>query len=108
MEDAIDKRNLQEKIARTIIKRQNVHYMTLQEVQERERLEEEKRKAAEEEKIRSQRQIDLESGYNRKTGAYSGQYGKGQVTDELTKGQIEKILGEKDEALRHLLDEETK
>ncbi|MGN0485301.1 MAG: hypothetical protein ACI4HI_17310 [Lachnospiraceae bacterium] len=105
MEDAIDKRNLQDKIARTIIKRQNVHYMTLQEIEEKKRIEE-KKKEAEAEKKRNQRKKDLESGYNRQTGSYSGAYGKEEIRDELTRGQIEKILGEKDESLRHMINHE--
>lgn len=105
MGDAIDKRNLQDQIARSIIKRQFVHFLTPQEIEELQRQRAEKEALLAEEAARSQHEEDLKTGFNRKTNSYSGTYGKNRDMDELTKGQIEKILGEKEDAFRHVLDE---
>jgi hypothetical protein len=46
----------------------------------------------------------MESSYNATTGSYSGEYGQHGPTDEVTKGQIEKILHEKTDAIQELFD----
>jgi hypothetical protein len=45
-----------------------------------------------------------EAAYNATTGSYSGDYGRCEPTDEVTKGQIEKILHEKTDAIAELFD----
>lgn len=105
MEDAIDKRNLKDQIARSIIKRQFVNYITVEEAERIRRLKEEQEgREKKSETPKSQRHKDLEAGYNRKTGAYSGKYGQSGEINEVTKSQIEQILGEKDEVLRHVIE----
>ena len=108
MGDAIDKRNLQDQIARSIIKRQFVNYITVEEAERRRRLKEEQEaqeRAQKESAQKTQHQKDLETGYNRKTGSFSGQYGKNGDMNEVTKSQIQQILGEKRETLRHVIEE---
>lgn len=108
MEDAIDKKNLRDRISRSIIKRQFVNYISPEEMERRRREEEllsgGTENGAESAEHKSRRQQDLENGYNPLTGSYSGHYGEKSDVD-LTKSQIEKILGEKDEAIRQMMQE---
>lgn len=112
MKDIIDERDEKERISRSIIKYWNVNYVakpTEEEEAEKilKRLEEE---AAADEAVK-QAEIDAaleearlrEEAYNVTTGAYSGSYGRDEIKDEVTKGQIDKILQEKTEALRDLI-----
>ena len=97
MKDLIDERNERERISRSIIKYWNVNYIPKQpEPVESEKMEEEQEVVESNES-----QLPSEEDYNYTTGAYSGVY----VKDEVTKGQIDKILHEKSENLRHLIDE---
>ena len=101
MKDLIDERNERERISRSIIKYWNVNYIPKQpEPVEPEKMEEEQEVVESNES-----QLPSEVDYNYTTGAYSGVYGKSDVKDEVTKGQIDKILHEKSENLRHLIDE---
>lgn len=117
--DAIDKRNMRDKIARSIIKRNCVHYVTQEELDHQKDEEEQKRirelcerlkaeAAAEEEK--KQKEIDeavrRQKNFNSVTKAYSGEYGKNMPEDEATIGQIEKILSEKKDAFERTLEEQ--
>lgn len=117
MQDSIDKRNEKEKIASSVIKRWNVHYQTKEELQKLEEQKENDRMkeaqeildrlqaeaAADEEKkrkeiedaMRAAAQTPTQADYNASTNAYSGAYGRQQVTDEATMDQINQILGEK-------------
>lgn len=109
MRDDIEEKNMREKISRSIIKRQFIHYMTEEEIiqkkrAEEERLEWEKQKKLEEDMKR--RKKELESGYNPATNSYSGNYGKNKDVDELTKSQIDKILGERNAAFMQALQDE--
>ncbi len=104
--DLIAKRDKKIKMDRSIVKGWNVHYQTLEEVEEAARAkklkeEEEARKEAEKEAgHRTSEGSDGKSqkdAYNAKTGSYSGHYGKKPVQDEGQKQQIDSILNEKPE-----------
>lgn len=113
--DLIAKRDKKLKMDRSIVKGWNVHYQTLQEVEDeayakRQKQREEQAKELDE-AYREQEEADgpgdekLEKSkeqsakeYNAKTGAYSGKYGKKAVEDEATKEKINAILTEKSDA----------
>lgn len=117
MRDRIDERNEKERISRSIVKFWNVNYVT--KPAEDEVLEDEAAKIiarlakeAAEDEAAKQAEIDAameearrkEALYNATTGSFSGEYGMDAVDDEVTKGQIDKILQEKNEALRDLIE----
>lgn len=102
MRDIIDERNEKERISRSIVKFWNVNYVPIIEKTEDEPQEPE----ACENVVGSEELTD--ELYNETTKSYSGVYGLEAVEDEVTKGQIDKILQEKDEALRQLLDQKSK
>lgn len=105
MRDIIDERNEKERISRSIVKFWNVNYVPVQEKSENTQSVQELHESVIEEK----QPIELSDGlYNKTTKSYSGTYGVDSVEDEVTKGQIDRILQEKDDALRHLLDESVK
>lgn len=116
--DLIAKRDKKLKMDRSIVKGWNVHYQTLEEVEEaarekKRKQEEEARKHAEQfsedaEDDGNKQQEPLEDqqskeAYNPKTGAYSGHYGKQPVQDERQKQQIHAILNEKPEPFEHAM-----
>ncbi|MGN0353018.1 MAG: hypothetical protein ACI4ES_15335 [Roseburia sp.] len=117
MKDLIEERDRKAKIQKSVIKSWNVHYMTPEELKELEKQNEaadvyarlEAEAAADEAKFQAEIEAArrMSEDYNKTTGAYSGQYGKQEV-DSVTQGQIDKILGEKDAAIRSMIDEETK
>lgn len=104
MRDIIDERNEKERISKSIIKFWNVNYIptpygsddTIEE--ETDSVEQEQCEDVPDESN------EREEFYNAATGAYSGAYGADEVYDEVTKGQINRILQEKDEALRSLIE----
>lgn len=113
MWDIIDERNEKERISKSIIKYWNVNYIVNQRPEEDSNAilahmqdlaaEEEARKQAEiEAAVRAAQ--EREECYNVATGSYSGEYGRTEVKDEVTKGQIDKILHEKTEELRDLIE----
>lgn len=117
--DLIAKRDRKIKMDRSIVKFWNVHYQTLEEVEEAERLkkqkqEEEARKNAERLAAEAEPESEMhthkehkkkqtDEAYNRKTGSYSGNYGKKPVHDEDQKQQIQAILNEKPEPFEHAM-----
>lgn len=127
MQDSIDKRNEKERMAGSIIKSWNVHYLTRDEVESREekkkddRMKEaqdilarlqaeaeadEEKKRQEIEAVRQEmEQMPTEADYNASTNAYSGAYGKKRVTDTATRDQIDQILGEKKRSFEAHLEE---
>lgn len=117
MKDLIEERDRKEKIHNSIIKSWNVHYMTPEELeklqQQNEAAEVYERLAAEAAADEAKLQAEIEAAkqkamsYNKVTGAYSGEYGKQEV-DSVTQGQIEKILGEKEAAIRSVIEEEAR
>ncbi len=104
MGDTIDKRNEKERISRSIIKFWNVNYIPTP-WEGKENVEEAAASEKEAEKEAPERPRELESLYNATTGSYSGTYGAAKVSDEVIKGRINRILQEKDEALRNLIEE---
>lgn len=114
--DLIAKRDKKTKMDRSIVKGWNVHYQTLEEVEEEARLkklqlEEEKAKeiyerlAKEAEQDDDMKNLEIavakqfsEDAFNAKTGSYSGHYGQDPVHDEAAKQQIDAILSEKSDA----------
>lgn len=117
MKDLIEERDRKAKIQKSVVKSWNVHYMTLEELEELEKQKEaadvyarlEAEAAADEAKFQAEIEVAKRKSedYNKTTGAYSGEYGK-QDVDSVTQGQIDKILGEKDAAIRSMIDEEKK
>lgn len=109
--DLIAKRDKKIKMDRSIVKGWNVHYQTLEEVEAEARARKQKQEAearknaerlSEETGEQSQQQTEegkkrRKEGFNAKTGAYSGHYGKQPVQDEEQKQQIHAILNEKPE-----------
>lgn len=113
MKDIIDERNEKERISKSIIKYWNVNYVVNKEPEEDpDAILSHMQDAAAEEEARKQAEIEAavraaqerEKHYNVATGSYSGEYGRDGVKDEVTKGQIDKILKEKSEALRDLIE----
>lgn len=113
MKDIIDERNEKERISKSIIKYWNVNYVVNKEPEEDpDAILSHMLDAAAEEEARKQAEIEAavraaqerEEHYNVATGSYSGEYGRDGVKDEVTKGQIDKILKEKSEALRDLIE----
>ena len=103
MKDRIDERNERERIAKSVVKFWNVNYIPVpqyDEPQTAEEPEETMHDDADTEDV-----MTHEEAYNVTTGAYSGEYGKNYVEDEVTKGQIGKILQEKTEAIRSLFEQ---
>lgn len=118
MKDIIDELNQKERLRRSIIKYWNVNYLENSLTEEAEkadeifkRLEEEAamdeaKKMEEIDAILLEAQMREEAGvYNATTGTYSGIYGRKEV-DETTKEKIDKILHEKAEAIRELIEQE--
>lgn len=118
MKDLIDERNRMEKMRRSVVKAWNVNYIDpetmkkqqMAEAQEvLERLEQEKKDDEAEKAAEIQKAYEevarREGEYNATTNSYSGSYGKGEV-DDVTKGQIDLILNEKDAKLRKMIDGE--
>lgn len=118
--DLIAKRDKKIKMDRSIVKGWNVHYQTLQEVEDeayakRQKQREEQAKeldeAYREQEEAVERQVgqqeetrgQLDKAYNAKTGSYSGKYGEKAVEDEATKEQIHAILTEKSDAFHSAL-----
>lgn len=97
MKDLIDERNEWERISKSIIKSWNVNYVPRQP------------ELPPEESVRRRSEaeaaVENEKTYNATTGSHSGAYGRQEIKDEVTKGQIDKILQEKSESLRQLIDE---
>ena len=85
MKDMIDKRNEQERIARSIIKYWNVNYIPRAQTD-------------------PMKQMQTGEDYNRATNAYSGQYGQEKDLDGVKREQIDKILHEKAENIHRLFE----
>lgn len=124
--DLIAEKNKRESMKSSVVKYWNVNYF---DPNDKRRLEEEERAraaqeildrldreaAADEAKKREEiRQAYIEAElnalvnevdktYNASTGSYSGKYGRGEV-DTVTQDQVEMILNEKNEALKHIID----
>lgn len=105
MKDRIDERNERERIAKSVVKFWNVNYIPRPQYEEPQAAEEQagtQQDAAWAEEMAAK---EHEEAYNVTTGSYSGEYGKSDVEDEVTKGQIEKILHEKTDAIRSLIEQ---
>lgn len=106
MRDRIDERNEKERISRSIVKYWNVNYVpVVEESDEAVKTQNLDGTAMDEEVLLSDMTDEF---YNKATKSYSGIYGSEKPDDEVTQGQIDRILQEKDDALRQLLDEKTK
>ncbi len=93
MKDLIDQRNDKEKIRSSIIKSWNVNYQNMNPHKV-------SSQPKEEDTGKKKKRDYL---YNEKTGSYSGTYGQGEV-DGVNRGQIDRILHEKTEELRQLIE----
>lgn len=109
MRDRIDERNERERIAKSIIKYWNVNYIPTPKQEEPETSSESMEDVIDtecaNELYERAESSDREEAYNVTTGSYSGEYGRNDVKDEVTKGQIEKILHEKTDAIRSLFEQ---
>lgn len=127
MKDIIDERNERERISKSIIKYWNVNYVIPEVPQETKEAEETADIAlddeimgiidrADEDEIWDEAEEQaalLRAGeeylkeekaiFNKTTGSYSGAYGRKEVEDEETKGQIDAILHARSDALRDLI-----
>ena len=117
--DLIAIRDKKIKMDRSIIKGWNVHYQTLEEVEEETRAQKQKQEdevqknverlseEADEQSNKRQQEEEEEKrrkeAYNPKTGSYSGHYGKQPVHDEGQKQQIHAILNEKPEPFEYAM-----
>lgn len=106
MRDRIDERNEKERISRSIVKYWNVNYVpVIEQADEVAKEQASDGSAMDEGEVFSGMTDEL---YNKATKSYSGIYGLDRPEDEVTQGQIDRILQEKDDALRQLLDEKSK
>lgn len=111
MKDLIDKRNEREKIQKSIIKSWNVNYVQNQQPSADDEQPEKDSDCMASEYGQKAGGADFgqdlyekhKDAYNESTGAYSGLYGQEEVTG-VTKGQIDKILQEKEEVLRTIIE----
>ena len=110
--DNIDEINEKKQIGKSIVKYWNVNYNPVPprdeaaEILERleaERLEDEAKKRDEINRIIEEVR-NREETFNATTGSYSGSYGAKEVQDEATKGQIDKILHEKSDVIRDIVE----
>ena len=90
MLDRIDERDKQERMHRSIVKYWNVNYIPTPYAEPKEEQTGEKEDA-----------VPVEPELT----VSSANYGNEEVTDEVTKGQIDKILHEKTEAIRSLIEQ---
>ena len=90
MLDRIDERDKQERMHRSIVKYWNVNYIPTPYAEPKEEQTGEKEDA-----VTGQPELTVSSA----------NYGNEEVTDEVTKGQIDKILHEKTEAIRSLIEQ---
>lgn len=95
MLDRIDERDKQERMHRSIVKYWNVNYIPTPYAEPKEEQTGEK----EAEVTGQQFSVEPEQIVS------SANYGNEKVTDEVTKGQIDKILHEKTEAIRSLIEQ---
>ena len=93
MLDRIDERDKQERMHRSIVKYWNVNYIPTPYAEPKEE------QTGEEEAEVTGQQLSVEP----EPVVSSANYGSEEVTDEVTKGQIDKILHEKTEAIRSLI-----
>ena len=96
MLDRIDERDKQERMHRSIVKYWNVNYIPTPYVEP-----EEEHTGEEDAALAEQQHSSAEP----EAAVSSANYGSGKVTDEVTKGQIDKILHEKTEAIRSLIEQ---
>lgn len=107
MGDRIDEKNEKERISRSIVKFWNVNYIPVPQ-EETGTKEADAEKIQEEAHAQRSEAVDREALYNATTHAYSGEYGAAEVSDAVTKGQIDRILQEKEEVLRNLIEDESR
>ena len=86
MKDMIDKRNEQERIARSIIKYWNVNYIPRAQTDPMKQMQTGETESKQEQTADENMQED----YNRATNAYSGQYGQEKDLDGVKREQIDK------------------
>lgn len=95
MLDRIDERDKQERMHRSIVKYWNVNYIPTPYAEPKEE------QTGEEEAALTGQQLPVEP----EPVVSSANYGSEEVTDEVTKGQIDKILHEKTEVIRSLIEQ---
>lgn len=112
MKDIIDERNERERISRSIIKYWNVNYVpgpaadtAMQMVNQQDSGTDAAKQAELEAAYKEEEVLESEDYYNATTGSFSGAYGKGEIKDEVTRGQIDKILHERTDTIRGLFEQ---
>lgn len=106
MKDLIDERNERERIHNSIVKFWNVNYIPTP--VEKPASEAESETAAAQPGSSAAPEAEIHEGlFNESTGSYSGLYGAdAENVDDVTRGQIDQILAEKDEYLREIIKSE--
>ena len=106
MKDLIDERNERERIHNSIVKFWNVNYIPTPVEKPASEAESETAVAQPGSSVVPEAEVHEEL-YNESTGSYSGLYGAdAENVDEVTRGQIDQILSEKDEHLREIIKSE--
>lgn len=114
MKDAIDKRNEQERIARCIVKRSNVIYITREEAERLEKEKKEREKAdeilkrlereAQEDEEKKAMEIQEMMRLRKEQEQDSGEYGSNPM-DEVTQERVEAILSDKEKAIQKIIQD---
>lgn len=102
MRDIIDERDRKESISKSIVKFWNVNYIAAPYEKEQDVT---PGAAADADGENPGGEEWSEAAYNEATGAYSGAYGMEKDVDEVEQERIDRILREKEEALKSLIDE---
>lgn len=102
MKDLIDERNFREKCSRSIIKNYNVHYVTQEELDAQQMQEQNEETRPQDENLKSAKteEINVSSDH-----ASSDDMDSQDELNSVTKEQIEKILGERDEFLQEVIQD---
>ncbi|MFR4351985.1 MAG: hypothetical protein ACLT3H_10010 [Roseburia sp.] len=114
MKDIIDQRDERARIQRSIVKSWNVNYMpasqpeldaaeAFKRFEEANAVKEAARQAEIDAALARADAQERAAAYNATASSYSGDYGRTGVSDEETKGRIDKILHEKADAIRNLV-----
>ena len=102
--DRIDERDFREKCSKSIVKGYNVHYITKEELEAAQLA-----GSREDEKAMDQGSFEAaqprDKALQEDTAPPSAEYGKLNEDDPVTREQIEKILGEKEEWLQETIQE---
>lgn len=98
MRDLIDERNFREMCNRSIVKGYNVHYMTQEEIEQQQRAVTPAQEFTQKQKSETQAQEEYDGVFTE-----AEHYGEKETDDPVTKEQIAKILGYREEKLQETI-----